>query len=351
MPEAPAAKKPRFQIISKPALIRLGVLFVVLAGVLVWLASYTTRMPGSSYRGPLPPLTQTQQEAAERMRADVVALVVDHPQRSYLAPAKYAAAAAFLRQRFVEIGLSADLETFAADMDGSIASNVVAQVTGTTHPERILIVGAHYDAHMGLPGADDNASGVAGVLELARRLVAQPAASTVRLVMFANEEPPFFMTGDMGSFVHAQGASDRGEALIGMISVEMIGYFDDTPGSQSYPPPLSLLYPDTGDFIAIVGDLGSRSMVREGVKLFREGVEFPSEGAAMPAGIPGIGYSDHWSFWQFGYPAIMLTDTSFYRNPYYHTAQDTPDTLDYERMARVIDGLEAIVRGLAAGSK
>ena len=342
--------KPRFKLVSKAALVRLAVLFVVIGIALVLFANYATRMPGPRHTGPLLPTTSEQLETAERLRADVVALVEGHPGRSYLAPARYAGSARYLQQRMRTIGLAAELETFATVKRTGTASNIVADVLGTLYPERILIVGAHYDAHLGLPGADDNASGVAGVLELGRRLVAQPAECTVRLVLYANEEPPFNMTTDMGSMVNAQAAADRGDDLIGMISVEMIGYYDTTPGSQSYPPPLSLLYPDTADFIAVVGNVGSRPMVSRAVELFRDAVQFPSEGAAMPAGIPGIGYSDHWSYWQFGHQAIMLTDTSFYRNPHYHTAADTPDTLDYERMARVVDGLEAIVRGLTSDS-
>ncbi len=349
MGDKPASikKRRKIQFITRGAVKRLTIGFVVGGLALGAFLKFAVDMPGSGFSGPLPELTQAQHETARRLEADVTGLVDGFVGRSTMSPAKYAAAAQHLRASFESIGLEAVLETFEMQHREGRVSNVVAEIAGTVAPKRMLIVGAHYDAHLGLPGADDNASGVAGVLELARRFKAEPADCTVRFVLFANEEPPHFMTEDMGSYAHAAGCQERGDDVIAMLSLEMIGYFDAAAGSQRYPFPLSMFYPDTGDFIAFVGDVGSGGLVRRATGIFRETTEFPSEGVALPSGIPGIGYSDHWSFWQHGYKALMVTDTSFYRNPHYHTSRDVPDTLDFDSIARVVDGIEQVVRGLA----
>ena len=155
----------------------------------------------------------------------------------------------------------------------------------------------------------------------------------------------------MGSLVYALACRQRRENVVAMISLETIGYFDDAKGSQSYPPPFSLFYPSTGNFIAFVGNYSSRRLVRRSVASFRRHTEFPSEGAALPSFIPGVGWSDQWAFWQAGYPALMVTDTAPFRYPDYHRPSDTPDKIDHERMARVVDGLEAVVRELVRAPK
>jgi Zn-dependent M28 family amino/carboxypeptidase len=208
-----------------------------------------------------------------------------------------------------------------------------------------IVVGAHYDTVPGSPGADDNASGVAVLIELAAMKL------PVRLVAFANEEMPYFRGLEMGSWVWAKRARERGEPIRAMYSLEMLGYYRDAPGSQRYPPPLGLFYPDRADFIAFVGDLGARTLVRQSISLFRKHTKFPSEGVAAPAMIPGVTWSDHWSFRQHGFPALMITDTAFNRYPHYHLRSDTPDKLDYERMARVTLGLAAMLKELAHESR
>ncbi len=208
-----------------------------------------------------------------------------------------------------------------------------------------IVVGAHYDTVPGSPGADDNASGVAVLIELAALLKGETLP--IRFVAFANEEMPYFQGPEMGSWTWARRARERGEPIRAMYSLEMLGYYRDAPGSQRYPPPLGLFYPDRADFIAFVGDLGARSLVRDSIRLFREKSMFPSEGVAAPAFIPGVTWSDHWSFRSHGFPAIMITDTAFNRYPHYHLPSDTPDKLDYERMARVTLGLAAMLKDLA----
>ena len=198
-----------------------------------------------------------------------------------------------------------------------------------------IVVGAHYDTVAGSPGADDNASGVAVLIELSRMV------RGVRFVAFANEEAPYFLTAEMGSFVYAR---DRSDGVRAMFSLEMLGYYDDAPGSQRYPAPLGLFYPDRGNFIAFVGDLGCMGLVRRSAAGFRKVSKFPCEWLAAPSVVPGLSWSDHWSFRKHGFPAVMVTDTAFYRYPHYHLPSDTPEKLDYERMASVTMGLAGMLK-------
>jgi Zn-dependent M28 family amino/carboxypeptidase len=181
------------------------------------------------------------------------------------------------------------------------------------------------------------------MLELARRFKDAKPGRTLRFTAFVNEEPPYFRTELMGSRVHVANARKRGEKFVAMLSLETIGYYSDRPKSQKYPPPVGLVYPDTGNFIGFVGNLSSRSLVRSCIRTFRDTTSFPSEGLAAPEFVSGVGWSDQWAFWQVGCPAIMVTDTAPFRYPHYHEASDTPDKLDYERMARVVGGLGRVV--------
>ncbi len=233
---------------------------------------------------------------------------------------------------------------------GKRCYNIQAEFPGNS-PE-IVLVGAHYDSVFGSPGANDNGSGVAALLALARRFAAQPNEKTVRFVAFVNEEPGYFQTGQMGSYVYAAGCRQRGDQIRAMISLETIGYFSDRPGSQKYPAAgLGLIYPRTGNFIGFVGNLPSHDLVREAIGEFRRQATIPSEGAALPQFVPGVGWSDQWSFWQHSYPGIMITDTAPFRYPHYHSASDTPDKLNYDAMTRVVLGVQGVVRHLANPSR
>jgi hypothetical protein len=301
-------------------------------------------MPGKSYRGTLPPLSPEQRALSEALRADVTTLTVDIGDRNVRRPQALEAAAAFVEGRLAALGYSVSRQVF--EVDGTPVCNVEAELRGTGRPGDIVVVGAHYDVIPWTVGADDNGTGVAALLALARAFSCKRVSRTLRFVGFVNEEPPHFQTGAMGSLVYARRCKERGERITAAVSLESMGYFSDEPGSQKYPAPLSHFYPSEGNFIAFVGNVGSRRLVREVVGSFRKHARFPSEGAALPGWMPGVGWSDHWSFWQVGYPGVMVTDTAPFRNPHYHTADDTVDTLDFDRLARVVEGLEGVVGDL-----
>ncbi|MCA9559398.1 MAG: M20/M25/M40 family metallo-hydrolase, partial [Myxococcales bacterium] len=257
--------------------------------------------------------------------------------------------------RYVEAGLAAGpgrpVPRHTYRVEAGEVANLEVTLPGAAEPAAIVVIGAHYDTVPTTPGADDNASGVAALLELGRRLKGAKLPKTVRLVAFTNEEPPFFKTAQMGSVVYARAAAAAGDRVVAMVSLETLGYYDPRPGSQTYPPGLGLLYPDRGDYLAFVGNTGSAALVTSAVEAFRGAVDFPAESIAAPAFVTGVDFSDHWSFWQAGFPqAVMVTDTAFMRNRHYHEPTDTPERLDYARLARVVDGLEAVVRRLAGGA-
>lgn len=229
-------------------------------------------------------------------------------------------------------------------------SNIIAVKPGTSNPDEIIIIGAHYDTCFN-PGADDNASGVAGLLELAGMLYDLPTCRTIKFIAFTCEEPPFFRTEDMGSRVYARKARQEGENIKAVLIMEMIGYYLQEPGSQQYPPFLGPFYPNRGNFIAVAGNFQSGRLVRDIVRNFKKTNNFPIESVIMFGFFGGIDFSDHWSFWKEGYPAAMITDTAFYRNPNYHKASDTYDTLDYNSMAEVIKGLKGVLLAFSDTTK
>jgi Zn-dependent M28 family amino/carboxypeptidase len=300
---------------------------------------YMVEMPGHSWRGGLPALTADETRTRDELNRHVTKLAGDIGART--AETGLEAAAAYIHDTLHAHGYATSELTYEAS--GFTYRNIEAEIRGKT--DEIVIVGAHYDTAGPYPGANDNASGVAAVLELARVLKGFEPQRALRFVLFPNEEPPFFMGPQMGSFVYAKRCKQRREKIAGMLSLETIGYYSDEAGSQSYPFPAGT-YPTTANFIGFVGNVGSRALLRECMRVFRDTTKFPSEGIAAPTDIPGVGWSDHWSFWQHGYQSVMVTDTAPYRYPYYHSAQDTPDKLDYDRTARVVRGLERVVRAL-----
>jgi Zn-dependent M28 family amino/carboxypeptidase len=280
----------------------------------------------------------------EELRADVRTLGGEIGERNMLHYPQLNAAADFIENSFSSAGLHPRRDTY--ELQGKAFHNIEAEIRGSA--PQIVLIGAHYDSVFGAPGANDNGSGVAAMLALARRFAARSTSSTLRFVAFVNEEPPFFQSKQMGSFVYASRCKDRGDQISAMISLETIGYFSDAPRSQTYPAPgLGIFYPTTGNFIGFVGNVRSNALVRRAIAIFRKQAKIPSEGAALPAFIPGVGWSDQWAFWQHGYPGIMITDTAPFRYPHYHRATDTPDKLDYDRFALVVSGVEKLVEDLA----
>jgi hypothetical protein len=320
-----------------------GILLAIVAYV-VCLAAMISCMPRKSYRGPLPALTDAEATLRDELKGDVYKLAGEIGERNVYEPEKLAEAADWIEAEFQAAGYS--VERYTYELLRVPCHNLIVEIRGSDRPDEILVVGAHYDSVPGCPAANDNGSAVAATLALARRFADRKPARTVRFVAFVNEEPPFFWTEDMGSLRYAKRCKASGEKIFGMISLETMGYYSDERGSQHYPPPFNLLYPSTGNFIAFVGNLKSRSFVRDVVGTFRTHTKFPSEGAAMPGLIQQAGWSDHWSFWQAGYPALMVTDTAPFRYPHYHAPEDTPEKLDYERLARVVAGLERTIEDM-----
>ena len=289
-------------------------------------------------------LTEVERTLRAELVADVKKLASEIGERNMNRYPQLLAAGDFIEASLVGAGLTPRRVSY--ELRGRACHNIEVEVRGT-QPET-LVVGAHYDSVFGCPGANDNASGVAAMLALARRFAGKPAGKTLRFVAFVNEEPPFFQTEQMGSVVYAKRCQERGDRITAMISLETIACFSDEPGSQKYPVAgLGLLYPTKGNFIGFASNTASRALLRTVVEAFRQAGRIPGEGAALPAAVPGIGWSDHWAFWQSGYPAIMVTDTAPFRYPHYHEPTDTPDKLDYDRFALVVSGMESVITELA----
>ena len=308
--------------------------------------AYLVVMPGTSFSGN-PSVTAAETVLAGELRGHVEKLAVTIGVRNIgYAPAKLKAAASYIADELEQYGYRVERQPFPCG--GTPVENIVAELRGVRMPDEIVVIGAHYDScDVDCPAANDNGSGVAAMLALAREFAGKPQAKTIRFVAFANEEPPFFRTDLMGSRVYARQCRAKNEKITAMLSLETMGCFYDAPNSQQYPPPLSWLYPSTGNFIAFVGNCGSRSLVRQCVRSFRAHAAVASEGAAIPGFLEGVGWSDHESFWKNGYRALMVTDTAPFRYPYYHTAGDTPDRLDYRRFARVTAALTPVLCDLA----
>jgi hypothetical protein len=337
--------------LSKIFFSALRVIIAVVA-VLVLLWWFGMRMPGKnvSKAGLLSP---DEIALREELRANVQKLAGEIGERNMWHYAQLNAAADFIEDSFSRAGLNPRRDSY--EMHGQPCHNIEAEIPGN-RPE-IIVIGAHYDSVFGSPGANDNGSGAAAVLALAQRFAARekerspPRRSpnkTLRFVAFVNEEPPYFLSGEMGSLIYARRCKERGDKISAMISLETIGYFSDAPHSQTYPSPgLGLFYPKVGNFIGFVSNVKSRALLRRVITLFRKHAKIPSEGASLPAFIPGVSWSDQWSFWQQGYPAIMVTDTAPFRYPYYHSSNDTPDKLDYDRFTLVVSGMEKVIENLA----
>ena len=319
-----------------------AVILTVLVGLPVALFLWMTSVPGRSFDGASPPPAPARVAMASRLRDDVTAIASEPHNLSHQA--------ALLR---AEAHIASELRKAGYDVrvqEVLLPARNLEVVLEPTDPKApTLIVGAHYDSFLEAPGANDNGSGTAALLELARAFKPydRKLSRRLRLIFFVNEEPPYFKSNAMGGKVAADRLAATGESIEGMISLETMGYFDDRPGSQRYPFPLSIRYPDTGNFIAFVGDLSSRTFLRDAIQRFRDHAQVPSVGGTAPSFVQGIDWSDHWAFSQKGIPAFMVTDTAPFRYPHYHRGTDRPDKLDYDRLALVVEGLNAMIVEMA----
>ncbi|MFA5965741.1 MAG: M28 family peptidase [Sphingomonas sp.] len=328
---------------TRDALSRLIALLAALAVftspllILLWL----TAVPGESFHGALPAMTAEQRTLATRLHDHVVAIASEPHNTAH--PAALENAARYIERQLAGMGYTVHRQSFEAG--GHRVRNIAVTITPAVPTARTLVVGAHYDSAYDAPGANDNGSGVAALLEIARDMHRLDGRATMRLrlVFFVNEEPPWFQTHKMGSYVYATHLARTGERVAGMLALETIGYYSDRPHSQRYPFPLDMMYPDRGNFVAFVGMTGSRGFVRKTSGAFRAVAPFPSVGGSAPGFLQGIDWSDHWSFAQVGVPALMVTDTALFRYRFYHTVNDTPDRVDYDRLARVVSGLDTMI--------
>lgn len=325
-----------------PALLLLFFFWYVFARILRMM----TEMPGDSFRGPVrDTLTPDEDSLRNGLSQHVHKLAGEIGVRHLEVPGSLERSAQYIAAAFAEAGFN-DVREQAYEVDGQTVKNIEVEIKGKTSPDEILVVGAHYDSILTSPGANDNASGVAAVLELAKRLRNSNPDRTVRFVAFTLEERPHGKRGTMGSQFYARKCRERNENIIGMLALETMGWFSDKLFSQWYPPPFTFIYPSRGNFIGFIGDLFSREFLDKCLGSFRRKTQLPSEGVASWRWVPGVNSSDHDSFWLAGYRGLMITDTAPFRYPYYHKLEDTPDKLDYHRLAILVAGLERMLTDL-----
>jgi hypothetical protein len=313
-------------------------LLLVLGALSAAIAWYMLGLPGTSFTGAPPPPSRAEEDLAQRLKRHVTAIAsVPHNVAHY---AELEKSASYIESELASFGYAPQAQVFEADGRSVRNIEVVIEPAGVGPETESLIVGAHYDSFGNAPGANDNGTGTAAALELARLLKdAAPKDKRLRFVLFVNEEPPYDRTPNMGSWRYAQSLKERGERVAGMISLETIGCFSEEPGSQKYPPPFGLFFPSKANFIAFVALPGARGFLHQVVGPFRRHTDLPTIGGTAPDQFEGVGWSDHWSFAQFGYPGIMITDTALFRYRHYHKPTDTPDKVDYDKLARVTLGL------------
>jgi hypothetical protein len=328
----------RFRWFRRRDLIVLGV-FAAGVGMVWWMLF---AMPGESWREALPPMSETQVALRERLQQHVNHLADAIGERNIEQYDALIEAERYITQQFEVLGYSVDRQAYTVGKHE--VANLAAQRDGS---DEIVIIGAHYDSAILCPGANDNATGTAAIIELARAFAEAQPTRMLRFVAFVNEEPPHFQTADMGSMQYAARCRQRDENIVAMIALDGLGCYLDEPGTQEYPLPVEFAYPSQGDFISMTGNLSSRSLLHRAIGSFRAHAKFPSEGAVLPGSVPQAGWSDHWAFWQHDYPGIMVTDTLPFRYIQYHEPSDTPEQIDFDRFARVVDGLRAVVDDLA----
>ena len=267
-------------------------------------------------------------------------------ERNVSHPAALAAAAEYIEQTWSNQGYDVSRQSY--ETHNQQCSNLEVTCPGERYPGRILLIGAHYDSARGAPGANDNASAVAALLEMSRLFKLQHPTISVRFVAFVNEEPPFSFRSKQGSMVYAKMAKARGDDIALMVAMDCIGCYSDQAGSQHYPPFFRFFYPSEGNFLAVVSNLASRHSMHMFVEQFHMVSDFPLEHLATTSFVPGVSWSDHRSFWKQGYRALLITDTAFYRYRHYHSASDTPDKISYPRFTQAVISLHNTFSRIAA---
>lgn len=304
------------------------------------------RMPGKSYKGPLFALSPREKELALKLETHVTSLARDIGDRHVQRAGSLERAAEYISRQFRLSGFKVEEQAYL--VDGTEVKNLLVEIRGSERADEIVVVGAHYDSYLGSPGADDNATGVAAVIEIAKRLREVQPKRTLRFIAYTQEERPNGSRGTMGSQVYARACRQKSENVVAALALESMGYYSDALFSQLYPPPFCFCYPLRGNFIAFIGDTSSRNLVHTCIASFRSHTAFPSEGVASWRWIPGVGSSDHEPFWQEGYPGLMITTTAPFRNPHYHKKSDLPENVDFEKMAVVVAGVERVLRELSS---
>jgi Zn-dependent M28 family amino/carboxypeptidase len=312
---------------------------LVMLGLVFVTGCYLIAQPGMRSNDPSSKTTDP-----DRLRGHVTMLSETFHPRDWQNPANLDKCADYIAEQLRQTGAAVELQDYKAE--GNSYRNVIGRFG--VGKERKIIVGAHYDSCGDTPGADDNASAVAGLIELARLIGEEPPDAEIELVAYTLEEPPFFAGPQMGSVIHAAGVADEKPRIVGVIVLEMIGYFSDEPGSQSYPHPiLKVFYPNRGDFITVVGRWDQGGWIRKLKAGMKGATGLPVYSFRGPESLPGVDFSDHRSYWPHGIPAAMVTNTAFYRNTAYHTPNDTADRLDYKRMGMVVVAVDAAIRRIA----
>ncbi len=330
---------------------------------------FATHMPGESFKGDFPPLTDSESNLLIFLKRHILKLSNEIGIRNILKPNSLDLSAEYIEDYFKSCGYQVKrhalllkkeeikrrfasilrmkknvIDELLKPLDEQITLyNIEAELIGKTSPSEIILVGAHYDSFGSSPGANDNASGVAAILEMARLISKETLPRTIRFVAFVNEEPPFYNSNLMGSWGYAHHARSKNEKIVGMIAIETIGYYTSRPKSQKFLFPLNFFYPQRANFIGFVSNFSSRALLRKCIVSFRKQVSFPSEGIIAPSWFAGVCWSDHLSFWKQGYPAIMVTDTALFRYSHYHGASDRADKIDYPSYARVVLGLVKVI--------
>ena len=286
-------------------------------------------MPSGTYRN-----VRSDNKLDTALEAHVKKLSDEIPKKSKSGYDRINITAEYIKSEFKKAGYTPEIQEYK--INSMEYQNIFVTKKGLT--DKLLVIGAHYDTYMN-PGADDNQSGVAVLLETAKLSATIDTTDTIVFVAFVNEEPPNFQTDDMGSFVFAKGLKEKKADVSGAIILECVGYYSEAFGSQTYPPLFGLFYPNKGNFITVVSNFNSKKLAARVEKKFRSITSLPVSKAVTFDFVPGVDFSDNWGFWKEGYPSIILTDTAFYRNPNYHTSKDVYDELDYERMAEIVEVL------------